>query len=267
MDVLIRGDMLFTGEELVRDAYLYMKNGKIIEMGSGTPPEEYTFASLIIGGPGRFIGPALVAPVDPIGYLVKSRNCTVPPIVSCEVRRRVNEEILSLPALLEAHTRGIGRVFLVVSDISVATSLAEKLGAPMGAVIPGECREVEQHPKLERVVPLSDLPVDPLVCPSRQLARLDDPYTWSMDFAKAVGVNPPVIREGDRASIVVYDMSQPPLMGLQVGSVEDASSVYSMCAKAESLLYGDNVLVEVGSHLLIVEKHLKEARREMARIY
>ncbi|MCE4627844.1 MAG: hypothetical protein F7C34_01665, partial [Desulfurococcales archaeon] len=136
MDILITGDAIFTGTELLRNAYLYIRDGKVEALGEGLPPEDATYASLVIGGPHRIVVPGIPWPVDPIGYLAKTPRCE-PEKISCETRRALgpDEASASLAAVLEAHTHGIAVPLLVVSSVSTAIQIAEMLGGEYGALI------------------------------------------------------------------------------------------------------------------------------------
>jgi len=259
VDILVTGDTVFTGDEILPDGYVYIEDGKVKAVGSGLPPEDLTYASLILGGRGRIIVPAIAWPVDPVGYVLKTPSCN-PPSVPCTLRRSLgsNEARLALAAVLEANMHGVGIPLLVVSSPSVAVAVAEMLGSPMGALVPGECGPAEPHPRLAAV---ARPPREPSVCPARDLCRSGNAYEASRELARALGMREPRIHEGGTAMIAIFDSTRPPLLGAAVRSVEDAGSVYGTGATAESLIVGEEILVEVGEHLYIVEKHVRDALR------
>lgn len=268
IDILIRGDYVFTGEELVRDGYVYIEQGRVKEVGSGVPPEDLTMANMILGGPGRIVVPSLLAPLDLLGYAAKTPRCEPLLPQSCEDRGGVPAEeefAASLPAVLEAHVLGIGRILALTPSLHALLLLADRVGGAYGQVVPEGCSGGSGHPKLEAVVPASRLPVKPTPCPLEWL-RQDDPFAASEELARALGLEPPRVREGERAEVAVFSLHRPPLFGLSIGSPEDARLVYRFAPPAETLIVGEDVLVEVGEHLMIVEKHLRDAYRIITRI-
>jgi hypothetical protein len=269
IDVLIQGDILFTGEEIIKDGYVYVKNGIVEDFGSGVPPEDYTFAMLIVGGPGRFIGPALLGAIDPLSYMFKRASCKPAREWDCNKRRRLSPEeevLLSLPAIQEAHTVGIGRLFLVASRVSSIVNIAEKIGGSYGALILDECDEIVPHPRLESVRRAEESGVVPWICPLRDLCRSSNPYRESAELARKLGVEPPIIKKSGKASIAVFSMRKSPLLGVSIIHPEDGELIYGLGARVESLLVGGEILVEVGEHLYIVEKTLKDAFKAASKV-
>ena len=265
MDILITGDAVFTGSELLRNGYVYIRDGRVEALGEGLPPEDATYASLVIGGPRRIIAPGIPWPVDPIGYLAKTPECT-PEEIPCEARRALgpDEAKASLAAVLEAHTHGIAIPLLVVSSVSTVIHIAEMLGGDYGALIPRECGPAEPHP---RIVAAREYDGGASVCIARDLCRSADPYERALEIARAHGLGDPVIREGEKAVVAVFDASRPPLLGTRIRSASEAGLIYGAGARAESLVVGEDILVEVGEHLMIVEKHVKEAVRIAGRLW
>ena len=268
IDILIRGDYVFTGEELVRDGYVYIERGKVREIGSGVPPEDLTMANMILGGPGRIVVPSLLAPLDLLGYAARTPRCEPLLPQTCEDRGGIPAEeefTASLPAVLEAHVHGIGRILALTPSLHTLLLLAERVGGAYGQVVPEGCSGGSEHPRLEAVVPVSRIPARPLPCPLEWL-RQDDPFLASEELARALGLEPPRVKEGGRAELAVFSLHRPPLFGLSIDSPRDARLIYRFAPPAETLIAGEDVLVEVGEHLMIVEKHLRDASRIITRI-
>ncbi len=265
VDILVKGAYVYTGSELIRDGYVYVRDGTVEAVGSGVPPEEYTFAVMLLGGARRLVLPSLILPVDPIGYFERRPTvCTPSERPACMRKIGRDEQFkLSLPAVMDSHLHGAGRILLRGIDTSVAVKLSLEIGGSYGVIVPEECTFGE-HPALEAVVP--DTRVEATSCPSRHICLTDNPLEYSEKLARKLGLEPPRIREGVKAHITVLDLGQPPLLGLKIEAPEDAGSAYSHGATVETLLAGEDVLVEVGEHIQIVEKHVKEALRLWERV-
>ncbi|MEM4865019.1 MAG: hypothetical protein QXY09_00760, partial [Acidilobaceae archaeon] len=66
---------------------------------------------------------------------------------------------------------------------------------------------------------------------------------------------------GRIAEIAVFDGSRPPLLLAENDLDEDTIvNIYKLGLRVESLIVGDDVLIDTGDHLYITEKHFKEAR-------
>ena len=261
IDILVRGSHVFTGDELVRDGYVYIKDGVVEDIGSGLPPEDYTYATIIVGGRGRIVVPGLLAPLDLVGYALRTPRCE--PLIpqSCGARARVDsrsEVTLSLPAVLEAHLRGITRILALTPMLETLISLQDKTGGSYGMILPSDCSGAPKHPRLEAVVRLGVEVERAYPCPGEFMAG-DSPFQASLELAGRLGLRPPRIAKGDMASIVVFNLERPPLFGLEVSTPEDAGLVYRFGATAETVIHGQDILVDAGGHLMIVEKHLNEA--------
>jgi len=256
IDILIQGDIVFTGTELIRDGYVYISDGHVRAVGPGLPPEDLTYATLILGGPGRAVLPAIPWPVDPLGYMRKTVECR-PLALSCEERRSLSGGIdLYLPAIMEAHMAGIGMPLIVAPHPSIVARIRDAVGGEYGALIPEECGPLEGY---SGVLPMARPTGWDSVCPRVDLCRARDPYTRAVELAKSLGWREYVIKEGVKSMIAIYNLREPPLLGIRISTPEDAAKLYTLGATVESLIAGGDILVEVGEHLMIVEKHLNAA--------
>ncbi len=285
-DILITGSALYTGSELVRDAFVYIKNGKIEDYGESPVPEDYTYATLILGGEGRIIVPGLTMVLDAPAYPVRIYK------PSLEWRSRFYSMItpsealtLSLPAIYEAHFAGATTILVEFTSIELPISLESKIGGYYGLAYPA-CRE--EPPRHESIPVLTlygencgakgDIEVrgsQGYVDGEEALAlfhrpsytRLEgDPLTMSRRVRKALGLEGPSIEKGVRAEIAVYNASRPPGAFLDKAGEEVIRRIYSSGAKIESLIAGQTILIDQGEHLYIVEKQFSEARRAGMRL-
>jgi len=259
-DVLITGSLIFTGSETITGGYVYIKSGIVKDLGSGTPPEDLTYASLILGGPRRAIMPSLIGVFDPIGYPFRASRG----IDRCRISRLGGEELfkLSLPLVYEAHMAGYGDVILLAPNAELPITLSQRVGGGYGYVPLPECGVKVTAPLEGLTVALDSIePVkgQVMMSPARDTARLEDPYEASRGLAGSLGLEEPSIRVGSKARIAVYNLSKPPVF--TVGRDVDPRIIYGLAGQVESLLYGDTILVDTGEHLWIVERHLREAYR------
>lgn len=284
-DVLVTGSVLYTGREIIRDGYVYVKNGKIIDYGPSPVPEDYTYVNLVLGGQGRIIVPSLTAVIDAPAYPLRIRR------LSLGERARFYQETppslaatLSLPAIYEAHMAGVGHVITEYSSIELPNTLRSMIGGVYSLAYPSCLGEPPGEPP--GVVPVygEDCEGDGIVevrgdsgftGGERVLAlyhrlsytRLEgDPLEESNRLRRAIGLGPAVIERDARAEIAVYDASRPPGMFLDRAGEEAVRRIYSSGARLETLMVGDAILVDQGEHLYIVEKHFSEARRAGLRI-
>ncbi|MCE4602270.1 MAG: hypothetical protein F7B18_03720 [Desulfurococcales archaeon] len=278
IDILVRASLIHTGSEAIRDGYIYIKGGRIVEVGSGPAPEDYTYAALILGGPGRVVVPGLAAVIDAPAYPIR--------LLKPSLKDRLNYykamglealAAVSLPAVYEAHMAGVTSVIVETLDPGLPQRLSDTVGGIYGAAYPA-CTEAGDAPGLAATTTVSD-PSCPggavdygdkevLALDSRlayNLAGEDSVYERSVETRRRLGLQEQGLREGRVAEVAVFNSSRPPAMLLDYSRGEEVLMVYGV-AQVESLLAGDHVLVDGGEHLYIVEKSFSQARSVASRI-
>lgn len=284
-DVLITGSILYTGREIIKDGYVYIKNGKIIDYGQSPVSEDYTYVNLILGGSGRIIVPSLTAVIDAAAYPLRLSSPSLKERVEFYGKIPPSEAVtLSLPAVYEAHMAGIGHVIIEYTSLELPNTLRSLIGGKYGLAYPscvgkppgeppsvitvygegcGESGQVEVrdgsgYVSGERVLALFN---------RATYSRLEgDPLTESNRLREAIGLKPATIEKNERAEIAVYNASRPPGMFLDKAGEDVIRRIYVSGARLETLMVGDAILVDQGEHLYIVEKHFSEARKAGLRI-
>ena len=290
VDVLVYGSLVFTGSEVIREGYVYIKNGRIVEYGEQPTPEDYTYAALVLGGEGRIIAPGLTAVIASITYPFRYKRLGV------DDRLRIYKSIsredsvkLSLPAIHEAHLHGVTTVVVEALDPSIPKTLEELIGGSYALASPscpgkrppetppgvvgvvtirsGECSEgdiVEGDDGFgylggERVLAF-------LARHTLSPANIGEAYRASNNLRRAMGLDDSRIEKGRVAELAVFDATKPPGFLLDRAGEGVADTLYSAGVRAETIIVGDHVLVDGGEHLYIVEKHFREARRTALRL-
>ncbi len=278
LDILVRASLIHTGSEAVRDGYVYIKGGRIVEIGSGPAPEDYTYAALILGGPGRIVVPGLAAIIDAPAYPIRLLK------PSLRARLRYYEAMglealaaVSLPAVYEAHMAGVTSIIIETPDPGLPQRLADTIGGIYGAAYPA-CTEARDAPGLVVATTVSD-PTCPggtieygdesvLALAARlayNLAGERSVYERSLETRRRLGLQEQGLKEGRIAEVAIFNSSRPPAMLLDYSQGQEVLEVYGI-AGVESLLAGDHVLVDGGEHLYIVEKSFGQARSIASRI-
>ncbi len=285
-DVLVTGSILYTGQDIIRDGYVYIKNGKVIDLGKAPVPEEYTFVNLVLGGAGRIIAPSLTAIIDAVSYPIRMKQPSLPERLAFYERLGISEAVtLALPAVYEAHMAGIGHVIVEYTSLELPNRLLAEVGGRYGLAYPackGGLIASETHIVVslegegcngEGLVhvegPSGSIGGNKVLALFRRLtySRLEgDPLEESNRLRRAIGLGPALIDKGVRAEIAVYDVSRPPGMFLDYANEDVIKKIYVSGARLETLLVGDSILVDQGEHLYIVEKHFSEARRRGTRL-
>jgi len=278
LEVLVTGSAVYTGSETLRDGYVYIKGGRVVAVGSGVPPEDYTFAHLVLGGEGRIIAPSLTAIVDAPAYPWRFALRGLRERV--DLYGRLSQEAAvaaSLPAVYEAHVHGVGRIVVEYSGAGLPGELASRVGGFYALAYPACLGGAPSSPFGVVMVAGEGCEGEAQVVYSGGSARAGEgevlaltakpvyrPWGSGVEEAsnrlrRLLGLGPATIKEGVQAEIVVYDASRPP--GMFLDSAEDpARLAYESGLRAETLVLGDAVLVDQGEHLYIAEKQFSEAR-------
>jgi len=281
VDILVTGSLLVTDDEIIKDGFVYIRNGRILDYGGGgPPPEEYTYATLILGGPGRIIAPGLTAIIDAPAYHARFARPGLGDRVS--LYRGLDEKtalLASLPAVYEAHLAGVTRILVEYLSPSLPISLESRVGGlyglaapacavkrlpetPLSVHIAGEGCEGEAPIRVEGEEAYSDEgPVLALLRRTSYTLLPADAYERSMRLRRLLGLAGGVIDKERVAEIAVYNVARPPAMFLDYAPEDVVRRVHASGARVESVISGDTVVVDQGEHLYIVERDFKEARR------
>ncbi len=269
IEVLVTGSAVYTGDEVIREGYVYIRGPRVVEVGQGTPPSDLTYAHLILGGEGRIVAPSLTAVIDAPAYPWRLLLSRLRDRAGLYQRLPLREALVaSLPAVYEAHLHGIGRLVVEYRGEDLAQELERVVGGfyhtALPACMPGR--------------PESGLRVADPTCPGEAevyydrggvLALTSKPvyspgpgaYEASEALRRLLGLPANRIREGAVAEIVVYNTSRPPGMLLDRAGDEVIKGIYGYGLRVESLLVAGTVLVDQGEHLYIGDKQFREARR------
>jgi len=278
IDILVTGSVIYTGSDVIRDGYILIKGGRIYSVGSMPVPEEFTYATLILGGPGRIVVPGLTALTDILAYPIRFKATSMAERI--KFYRSVPREHLvrmALPAIYEAHTSGITSIIIEGIDPATVLSIRDLVGGLYGLAKPS-CSDTgitgERIPGLITLVRVSDescrgegvnIGSDDILSlvsrPTYTLYGVKNTYARSSRLRELLGIEPQGIREGIIAEVVVYNVSRPPGMLLEYTDIDVIREIYSIGSRVESLIIGDQVLVDGHEHLYIVEKDFNEARK------
>ncbi|MEB3799439.1 MAG: hypothetical protein LRS45_03830 [Desulfurococcales archaeon] len=278
VDVLARGSMIFLDEyHFIRNGYIYIKDGVVEKVGSQPVPEDYEYATLIIGGPNRVIIPALGMAYTDIGlYDIHPYNRGF-----LDQRFRLLEERASEVksyvnrGLFDLSIHGVGIVGVELPSYGLSLDLEREAGIRINAIMrkcPGterNCLEtkhlLEGEPaentiyldSSERIVFYKDLNAPAMVnrlsynpCiagPEGLLSNSKIAYNarrmrWS-------------IAEGQPAFIAIYNFNEPPSY-LADTRTADIIDLLSACKTVETLIVGEEIVVDAGEHLTIGKKNM-----------
>ncbi|MEM0366767.1 MAG: hypothetical protein QXI24_02535 [Acidilobaceae archaeon] len=285
VDILITGSLIFTGEEIIKNGYVYISNGRVEAVGEGVVPEEYTYATLLIGGTGRIIVPGLAAIASVASYPLRFKKPSMRDRVNFYRETGIKNLLLAaLPAIYELHMSGVTVIIAEGLTVELPLELSKLIGGFYGLAIPA-CSGIEPMytPGLASIIKLSSrdcegeadiieinergykgskpvLSLFNTISYSIPASTIEDPWVENLELRKALMLPPSTIKPGKLAEIAVYDVSKPPAMLLDMASEQDVMKIYKSGAKLETLIAGEDILVDGGDHLYIVEKHFREAR-------
>jgi len=284
VDILVTGSLLITDKEVVRDGFVYIRNGRILDYGGGgPPPEEYTYATLILGGPGRIIAPGLTAIIDAPAYHARFAGPSLRERV--DLYKSLDEKtalLASLPAVYEAHLAGVTRIIVEYLSPSLPISLESRVGGLYGLAAPvcaakrlpetpasihiaGEGCEGDAPIRVEGEEAYSDEgPVLALLRRTAYTLLPGDAYERSMRLRRLLGFTGGIIEKERVAEIAVYNVARPPAMFLDYAPDDLVRRIHASGARVESVISGDTVVVDQGDHLYIVERDFREARRVLS---
>lgn len=280
VDVLITASIVYTGKRVLRNGYVYIRGGRVVDVGEGPVPEDYTYATLILGGEGRIVAPGLAAYVDAPAYPIRGLR------PSLAERARFYERLdagslalLSLPAIYEAHMAGVTTVVVEAPTSRLASDLEEGVGGYYVAAVPtcvadrGEARvkvggDGCPEDGAEIIVSGGTVRVGGAEVPGSASAlslraaitRVRGVHEGSLRLRERLGIPGGVIEKDARAEVVVYDARKPPALLVDLYDLP-LDELYRLGATVESLVAGDEVLVDGGEHLRITDKHFGDVMR------
>ncbi|AFZ70628.1 hypothetical protein Calag_0888 [Caldisphaera lagunensis DSM 15908] len=273
VSMLITGSTIFTGKELIKEGYVFIKDGKIKEIGTQPVPDEISEPSLLLGGKGRIVAPSLSAIADIPIFLMRFYKLKMNKRI--EFYKMLTQRdlfTLSLPAIYELNMHGITTIFAEAINISYVLDLKDKIGGYYGIAKPACIKDLKIPPSLIGEIDVKGFGCDGegisdndskylllLGKNSYSISGIDNIYEKSEKLRSLAGLPPNVIKENNNAEIVIYDTSKPPAMNFYKCDLDCIKNVYNENAIIESLIAGEDVLVDIGGHLRIGQKHLKEA--------
>ncbi len=273
LSVLINASAVYTGKELVKDAYVYIEDGVIREIGPQPAPDEAQAATLLLGGEGRVVVPGLAAVADVAAYPIRFSRPNMP--TRLQYYRSLSDRDLftaSLPGVYELHLMGVTTIFVESLSPSLPVELARRIGGLYGAARPSCAEPYAVQPILRGLVTIggdgcpggdvSETEDELLVLtgrPGYQLDSLGDVLEKSQRLRKLAGLQEARVEPQQLAELVVYDTSRPPAMMMYTAAPEYIRGIYVTHASVESVIAGMDILVEMGEHMRIGRKHLNEA--------
>ncbi len=288
IDVIITGSIVFTGSEVIEDGYVYVRNGRVEDIGQQPPPEDYTYATLVLGGQGRIVAPGLTAMADIGAYIIR----LLKPSMKDRLRfyKAMSSKDLaraSLAGVYELHMNGVTSIIAEGVDFSYINELRELAGGRYGLAIPACLEEGSSPPEWslgmvrvagkdcrgEHDISEDDMGEDGVLAlfsrVTYTLEGIRNAWDASAKLRALLGLGEQSIRKGSLAEIVIFNVRRPPGMLLDMAGRSDPEffkEIYSYGLRVETLLVGDEVLVDGGEHLNIVDKHFSDIRRLASRI-
>jgi hypothetical protein len=273
-DVLVTGDLIYTGSEIIRGGYVYIRGGRIIDVGEGPAPEDYTFATLVVGGPHRVVMPGLAVAADVAAYPVRFNKPGMKERLGFYKSVGLGDLVAAaLYGVYELHMSGATMIFIESIDERLVDAVRREAGGFYGVAWPSCAGEP----------PRSELPLVPIASdecgqgngeevlflesrPTYSLIGLGrEAWERSLNLRRKAGVPGGLLRAGERAEIVVYDARKPPLAFIELNP-EEAPLAPFLGATAETVIAGDEILVDTGQHLNIVLKHFTDSLERLAGI-
>lgn len=273
LSVLINASAVYTGKELLKDAYVYIEDGVIKEVGPQPAPDEAQAATLLLGGEGRVVVPGLTAVADVAAYPIRFRR----PNISERLQyyKSLSDRELftaSLPGVYELHLMGVTTIFVESLSPSLPVELSRRIGGFYGAARPSCAEPYAVQPILRGLLTIggdgcpggdvNDGQDELLVLtgrPGYQLDSLGDVLEKSQRLRRLVGLQEARVEPQQVAELVVYDTSKPPAMMMYAAGPDEIKGIYLTHASVESVIAGMDILVEMGEHMRIGRKHLNEA--------
>ena len=273
LSVLINASAVYTGKELLKDAYVYIEDGVIKEVGPQPAPDEAQAATLLLGGEGRVVVPGLTVVADVASYPIRFRRPNISERLQY-YKGMSDRELFtaSLPGVYELHLMGVTTIFVESLSPSLPVELSRRIGGFYGAARPSCAEPYAIQPILRGLLiiggegcpggDVKDGQDELLVLTGRsgyQLDSLGDVLEKSQKLRRLAGLQEARVEPQQVAELVVYDTSKPPAMMMYAAGPEEIKGIYLTHASVESVIAGMDILVEMGEHMRIGRKHLNEA--------
>ncbi|MCE4614783.1 MAG: hypothetical protein F7B60_04565 [Desulfurococcales archaeon] len=279
LDILVRGDSIFLDEyNLISNGYVYIKDGIIEKVGSQPVPEEFEYATLVIGGSNRVIIPALGIAYSDIGlYDMHPYNRGSLENRLHSLRRRDDAAIISSinRGLFDLNIHGVAIIGIEMPSYWIAVDLEEKTGVKVNAIME-KCPEDSNHclvPKHLReggnesnIIYLNSSE-QTVFYRGRTAPALVNRFSYNPCYMGADNLlsNTKIafesrglnwgIYERNPAYIAVFNFNEPPhyLANLTAADIMD---VLSTCKRIESLIIENDLVIDAGEHLTIGRKNM-----------
>ncbi len=291
VEILITGSRVIVNEEeIIKDGYVFVKNGTIEDFGQQPPPEDYTYASLVLGGEGRIVAPGLTALASPISYVLRFYRPSIRRRIELLKTLTLSERaLLSLAGIYELHLSGVTTMIIEGIDYGYLAKIKDMAGGNYGLAFPSCEGEPPEKPEwsvgMLRIADRSCMGRADVVEKEElwlssegskvlsfinksfwNLHGMHDVLRGSNRLRRILGLGDVSIRRKASAEVIIYDVRRPPAMLLDMAPNREIMSIYSSGARIESVIVGEDVLVDGGEHLYIVDKQFKDIRKLISRI-
>ena len=274
LDILIRGDTIFLDEyRSICNGYVYIKDGVVERVGPQPVPEEYEYATLVIGGPNRVIIPALGIAYTDIGlYDIHPYNRGSLENRFRLLRERDYSKVLSSinKGLFDLSIHGIAIVGIELSSYWMSVDLEDKTHLKVNAIME-KCPEDHGYCIVPRhLTDKGNEPNTVYLNSSESVVLYRDKIAPA--FVNRFSYNPCGmgaekllintrmafdlrglkwgIYERNPAYIAIFDFNEPPyyLANLRAADIID---ILSICKRIETLIVEKDLVIDAGEHLTI----------------
>ncbi|MCE4617096.1 MAG: hypothetical protein F7C32_00715 [Desulfurococcales archaeon] len=275
-DILIRGSLLLLDKtRFIKNAYIYIKNGVIEDYGEEPVPQDYEYATLVLGGENRVIAPAYGIPyTDALLYHIHpAERGTFEKRIKL-IEKTDRETLLQslYTVLYELSLHGVAVVGVETIEPSIVLEAAKTSKVK---IVPIGCKsgrciavsriepsvEYDEHriyiDKLEElmiyrnhIAPMFTKRFSYSVCALKPLELFSATQTaYALEGMKwGITKNTP-------AMITVYNFNDLPLY--RAGLV-DLFDLIRTCKRVETLIAGQEIIVDGGEHLTIGKRLVKD---------
>ncbi len=293
VEVLITASAIILNEnEIIKDGYLYIKDGIVEDFGEGVPPEDFTYATLVLGGEGRIVAPGLTTIASPATYPFRFTKPSLKDRIDFHKTLSPSDlALLSLAGIYELHLSGITTVIVEGLGYHFIERIRDMAGGRYGLAYPSCAGKPPNAPEWSvGNVLLADKTCEGgvwdvfiedegkhITFNNEEVLALINNFSYNIYGIKNViersnalrrilGLGETSIKKNSVAEIVIFNVKKPPAMFLEKAPKDIMLNVYSSGARVESLMVDDEVIVDGGEHLFIVDKHFSDIRKIALRI-
>lgn len=275
-DVLIRGSQLMLNQtETIKNAYVYIRNGFIEDYGEEPAPQDYESSTLIIGGKNRIIAPAYGIPyTDALLYHIHpARRGTFEERMKLLEKSDPRTLIRSLYTVLyELSLYGVGIIGIETIDPSIAleaTNTSKMKVLPLGCTSEGciHISRIGSSATSKKVSVLIDNLEELMIYNSYTAPMFTKRFSYNICNLKPLellaasrtayvfyGLNWGIIKKAP-AMLAIYNFNDLPLY--KAGLI-DVFDLMRTCKRVETLIVGQDIIVDGGEHLTIGRKLVKD---------